>query len=226
MRWTVAVILWLATALPAAAQSTYVGASLVGDIARFNKIDYDDDVFSRIVGNEFSADGEALGFNVKLGRALSERWGVELEFARTGVFETDSRSILPTILTERLDVDLRAVTSAFEYQSQRTHTMLAVLGWVRQDLGSRFELSYLGGVSFNRVETEQDYSGPRILIYPPIAVPDYETTAYGTGPTVGIEAAVKFGAAAVTGGVRLQSAIGDGPSGWLIRPNVGLRWTF
>jgi opacity protein-like surface antigen len=224
MRWCVALLVWAVLASPAAAQSTYVGASLVGDLARFSKIDYDDDEFARIAGGETSADGEALGFNVKIGREIGERWGLEFEFARTGEFESRTSIALPAVVRETLD--LRIPYYGFEYEAERSHTMFAALAWVRQDLGDRVELSYLGGISFNRVETEQEYTGPRILIYPPVTVPGYETIDYGVGPSVGVEAAIKIGSAAVTTGVRLQSAIGASRGGWMIRPNVGMRWTF
>ena len=224
MRWCAALFALVAIATPAAAQSTYVGASLVGDIARFSKIEYDADDFARILSAEPSADGEALGFNVKVGRSLGERWGVEFEFARTGTFETGSSLTLPAAI-ERLDLRIPQVT--FEYEAERSHLMLAALAFVRQDLGERVDLSFLGGVSFNRVETEQHFNAGdvRIQIFPPITFPGYETIEYGVGPTVGAEAAFKFGAAAVTTGVRLQSA-GPGRGGWLIRPNVGMRWEF
>jgi hypothetical protein len=224
MRVCVLFFLLFAIATPTTAQSTYVGASLVGDIARFNKIDYDDDAFRQVYGGDISSDGEALGFNVKVGRELGDRWGVELEFARTGTFESRTTAVLPAVVAERLDVIVPGF--GFEYESERAHTMIAAQGWVRQELGNRVELAYLAGISFNRVDIEQEFAGPRILIYPPVAVPSYDVTSYGVGPTVGIEAAVKFGRAAVTTGVRLQSALNSGGSGWLIRPNVGMRWTF
>ena len=41
MRWFVA-FLCVLVAAPAAAQSTYVGAAVVGDISRFSKVDVDD----------------------------------------------------------------------------------------------------------------------------------------------------------------------------------------
>lgn len=223
MRLCVAVILLAAVTTPVAAQSTYVGASLVGDIARFSKIDYDDDDLSRFVGLAPSSDDEALGFNVKIGRAISERWGVEFEYARTGEMKSREYGVFPASLPERLDL---TVPASFDFESERTHTMMAALAFVRQDLGDRVELSYLAGISFNRVETEHEFTGPRILIYPPITVPDYETIFYNVGPTVGVESAFKFGAAAVTAGIRLQTADAVGGSGWLIRPNVGMRWTF
>jgi hypothetical protein len=196
----------------------------VGDIARFSRVDYDEDDFARMAGGETSADDAALGFNVRIGRELGERWGVELEFARTGEFESQASIALPAVLRETLD--LRVPFYGFDYKAERTQTMIAALAWVRQDLGERVELGYLGGISFNRVETEQEYTGPRILIYPPISVPGYESIDYGIGPEVGVEVAVKFGSAAVTSGIRLQSAIGGTRGGWLIRPNVGMRWRF
>jgi hypothetical protein len=214
----------LGTAAPAAAQSTYVGASLVGDVARYSKVDDDDDGIGRILVSEPSGDGEALGFNVKVGRLFSERWGLEFEFARSGEFESRSSFIAPAI-RERLDIRIPAIE--FEYEMERSHTMFGALAFVRQDIGDRFDLTYLGGIVFNRVETEQSFddSMPVIQVFPPIAYPDYETVDYSASPAVGLEGAFKFGAAAVTGGVRLQTA-GGARGGWLIRPNVGMRWSF
>lgn len=222
MRWGVVFVMLGIVATPAAAQSTYVGASLVGDIGRFSKIVYEDPDLARIIGNRTGNDGEALGFNVKIGREIGRQWGLEFEFARTGTFESSSPGII-RYLPERLEL-IAPVFDAFE--SERSHTMFALLGFVRQELSDRVELSYLAGISFNRVDTEEEYNGPRILIYPPLPVPDYETIFYNVGPTVGVESAFKFGHAAVTAGIRLQTAEVTGGSGWLIRPNVGMRWSF
>ena len=222
MRWIVVVFVLVTVATPAAAQSTYVGASLVGDLARFSKIDYDSDEPARILVGQVSQDGEAIGFNVKVGRNVGERWGLEFEFARTGEFESRSSMAIPALRPERLDLRV----PPFEFESERTHTMYGVLAFIRQELGDHVDLSYLAGISFNRTETEQEYTGPRILIYPPVSVPDIETIDYTVGPAVGAEAAIKFGSAAVTAGLRLQSVRGSGSGGWLIRPNVGMRWTF
>jgi opacity protein-like surface antigen len=221
MRLCVVLVTLLAAATPAAAQSTYVGASLVSDIARFSKIVYDEDDFGGLIGSP-DEDGEALGVNVKIGRGITERWGVEFEFARSGEFENRTSIGLPAVIRERLDLRV----PGFEFASERTHTSFAALAWVRQELGDRVDLSYLGGIAFSRIEAELEYDGPRILIYPPVTVPGYETIFYDVGPTVGVEAAFNFGSAAVTGGVRLQSAGSNSGTGWLIRPNVGMRWTF
>jgi opacity protein-like surface antigen len=223
MRLCVVLVTLLAAASPAAAQSTYVGASLVSDIARFSKIVPDEGGVGSIIGGAFDEDGAALGFNVKIGRGITDRWGVEFEFARSGEFEHRANLALPALIPQRLDL---RVPIELEFASERTHTSLAALAWVRQDLGDRVELSYLAGVAFNRVESEFEYDGPRIAIFPPVSIPGYETIFYDVGPAVGVEAAFKFGSAAVTGGVRLQSAGSSSGSGWLIRPNVGMRWTF
>jgi opacity protein-like surface antigen len=222
MRWCVALLFLLAAATPAAAQSTYVGAALVGDIGRFSRVDYGDDTFRRYVGGDTSSDGEAIGFNVRLGRAITDRWGVELELARTGDFTSRTGFAIPALRPERLDLTI----APFDYETERSQTMVAALAFVRQELGERVEFSYFGGVSFNRVKAVQEFTGPRILIYPPIVIPDIETIFYNVGPSVGFESAFKFGAAAVTAGIRLQTADAPAGGGWLVRPNVGMRWTF
>lgn len=219
---------------PAAAQSTYVGASLVGDIARFSGLDYDDDDVARILGNG-SENGEALGFNVKIGRAITNRWGVEFEYARSGEFEGRLPQILPAGMIERglpsirIDPTLPSFPYVeFDVDSERQHTSMTALAFVRQDIGDRIELSFLGGVAFNRIETQINYDVDirRLAIYPPI-FNDVESTEYHVGPALGLEAAFKVGdAAAVTGGVRLHGVTVTGVGGWLIRPNVGMRWSF
>lgn len=221
MRVCVVLCALVAAAAPASAQSTYVGASLVGDIARFNSVEYDDEGGRRRGPGQRTADDVALGFNLTIGRGLGERWGVELEWARSGVFERTDGVAVPALFPESVDPRY-----GFEYESEVRHTSLAVLGWVRQDLGRRVELAYLAGVSFNQVRSQHDYDGPVIQIFPPVVIPGFETTSYGVGPIVGVEAAVRVGVAAVTTGVRLQSVEGAGGTGWLIRPNVGLRWRF
>ena len=236
MRRCVAIVALLAVATPAAAQSTYVGASLVGDVARFSKVDYDDDDGRpRILTGEVSADGEALGFNIKVGRAITDRWGIEFEYARSGVFENTYTEILPadTVVPGFGPGGVVGSIVAIPYfdyeaESERQHMSVSALLFVRHELGDRVELSYSGGVAFNRIETEHDFrvDTRRLAIYPPI-FSGLETIEYNVGPAVGAEAAFKFGdSAALTGGIRLHGVDISGRGGWLIRPNVGMRWTF
>jgi hypothetical protein len=223
----------LLLAAPAAAQSTYVGASLVGDIVRLAKVDYDESETPRILG-DLSVDGEAIGFNVKVGRAFTERWGLEFEFARSGEFESSFPEFLPALTPERLVPTLPGTVVSIpafdlDVDSERRHLSMSAVAFVRQNVGERIELSFLGGVAFNRFSTSTSYNIDirRLAIYPPIVVDGIRTIEYHTGPTVGAEVAFKLtDAAAITGGARLHAVTISGRSGWLIRPNVGMRWQF
>ena len=82
--WLGAPLLCVLLATPAAAQSTYIGGSLVGDIARFGKVEPDETFLRLLPPDDSSIDGETLGFGITAGRALGEQWGVELEFVRSG----------------------------------------------------------------------------------------------------------------------------------------------
>jgi len=230
MRWCVAVGTVLFLAAPAAAQPTYVGASLVGDVARFSGIDVDDDRL-RLAEAASSLDGEALGFNAKVGRGLGEHWGVELEFFRSGQIENSSR--LPAVITLPLPgldpVIFPPPNFEFESTTAHQHTGLAALLWLRQELGDRVEIAYLGGAAFSRAETERNLlvTDPRFVQSALSIAPNYAAVELGVGPAVGLEADIKFGDhAALTTGVRLHGTNVGGRHGWLIRPLAGLRWRF
>ena len=231
MRCCVAVLALVSMAAPAAAQSTYVGASLVADIARLSKVDYDDD-FARFAGLP-SLDGEALGLSVRVGRGLGERWGVELEFARSGEIENRHRPFaipVPAIPIPEVAAILPPFPNFnFEIETQQRHQSLSALLWVRQELGDRVELAYLGGVAFGRAEFEQDFGATNrdSVLFTPFVAPEYTTIEHYVAPAIGLEADIKFGdRAALTTGVRVQGASVSGRNGWLIRPNVGVRWRF
>ena len=116
----------------------------------------------------------------------------------------------------------------FELASEQQHTTLDTVAWLRQELGDRVDLVFLGGVSFNRTEVEQSIgiSDNRFAMFLP-GPSSIESDRYGVGPVVGVEAVIDLSDhAAMTGGVRLHGMNGDGLGGWLIRPSVGLRWTF
>src|SRR5262245_53929116 len=66
----------------ASAQSTYVGAALVGDVLRSTHTEFTS-------GPDNSTDGEAIGFALRVGTPLGSRWGIELEFARPGEIESE-----------------------------------------------------------------------------------------------------------------------------------------
>src|SRR5688500_5865962 len=74
----------ISAAMPAFAQSTYVSASVTGDIVRFSG--------SEVAGiNGTPGSGEAIGFALRVGTPLGTAWGVEAEFARPSEITTESR---------------------------------------------------------------------------------------------------------------------------------------
>lgn len=227
MRVIVALVTLLALARPAAAQSTYIGASLVGDIGRYDQVGYDD--IPRPLSLATTLDGEALGFNLRIGRELGRRWGVEFEFARSGEMENSFSQAMPAI---RLLTSLPVIfppLPEFEYEveTEQRHTSYGTLAWYRQSLGDTFDLTYLAGIAFTRTTIEQEVSiaDGRLAIFE--GLPDSRTTMHSVAPAVGAEAAFRLNeSAAVTGGVRLHGSRVAGRGGWLVRPNVGVRWTF
>jgi hypothetical protein len=237
MRVCVTVLVLLAIAAPAAAQSTYAGGSVIGEFARFGGVDIDDPARLSAVVEPLSRSWETIGFDLRVGRALGEHWGVELSFARGGSHEqrrplrllpflTSSPAFDPTTLPRTLPTLPTLPFPDFEVElsSEQQHTTFDTVLWLRQALGDRVDLVFLGGASFNRVEMEQTISidDMRLAISLP-APSEIETVTFGVGPVVGSEAVIDLSDhAAATTGVRLHGVSG----GWLIRPSAGLRWTF
>jgi hypothetical protein len=224
-------LMMVATVAPAWAQSgTGVSVSLVGDIARYNG---SDDVYG---GG--SRDGEALGFSLRVDRALGSRWGVELEYVRGGEIENESRVIPLPAVTEEVFRSLSSVVGSFVFGSSLSlvprapqittvarQSTVSTLAWYRQSVGSRTSLVYSGGVAFgiSEIDTTYNYSfDPRVLglSIPPTST---EYTSYTVHPIVGVDARIAMtDHASLVPGVRVLGAQG----GILIRPSVGLRWEF
>ena len=231
MRSCVAALALVVLATPAAAQSTYVAGSAVFDLARFDKVEFANDL-PRITGGAASADGEALGFNLRIGRALGERWGLEFEFARSGEFDNSVSYGVP-FLSDFTSLPAELALLPFpefrvELETEQRFTNYGAWAWVRQDLGGRVDLTYLGGLMFTRTNFEQELrvTDPRLVQWISI-LPDMSLTEYSISPAVGIDAGFRVSdRAAVTAGFRLHGARVGGRTGLLLRPNVGLRWTF
>ena len=220
-------------ATAASAQSTYVGASFIGEFARYSGVDIDDDddsLSSIISVNDLSRSGETVGFDLRIGRAITDRWGVEFGYARGGTIEKERSNRIglrflnpPVTFPPTLGIpDIE-----FEQRAELQHTTFDTVAFVRQELGSWVDLAVLGGVSFSRVEMEQSVriTDQRLVQFAPLLPfpPAAEVVSYDVGAVVGAEAIMAIGdRAAVTAGARLQGV----PGGWLIRPSVGLRWVF
>jgi hypothetical protein len=231
----------LAIAAPAIAQGTYVSASLVGDVARFSHSRTDG-------GTDFSPSGEALGFALRLGTPIGSNWGVEAEFARpseitkegepgflplaSSSYSWSSSTLVPgggpTVLSP---IDL----FPFGYTVKTSHraTTFATSAWVRQTFTDRIALVYLGGLAFARTtqRSEVTFSLPPRLtpslpgLAPTILPPrsSSEFIDYAVRPLVGVDARVGLTEhVELVPSVRLTGL----QNGWLIRPSVGLGWTF
>lgn len=217
------------TASAAEAQGPYVGASFISDIVRMSGSGSD------------SQGGEAFGFALRLGAPLGERWGVELEFARSGDMDISPEA--------RIAADFAAETMGRgplgfiggetiiwptpQFEMERQLSTLSTLVWWRQDVSGRVDLAYLGGVSFTRAAWHSRFSfsgfpipvptfpiGP--MVRPPQVI-ESDNVMYGADVAVGIEGRIGMTEhVRLTPGIRMQTVDG----GWVIRPAVGLQWTF
>lgn len=219
---------------PVIAQSTYVGAALVGDVLRTT---HSESSF----GGDTSDGGESIGFALRVGTPLGSRWGVELELTRPGEIETESSGAIPLTsgietLTLLQSAGLPAGVSLpsifpsplpYRFVTTQRHTTLSTSVWFNQHVSSRVSLVYLAGMGFNRATYESD---ARFEILPagitlPIAIPSIATKTinYGVKPLAGFEARIKLtDHADLVPGIRLHGL----ESAWLLRPAVGLAWNF
>ena len=218
-------------ARPADAQG-YVAASVLGDIARFDEYSSD--------GSDSSASGEAIGFALRLGTAIGSRWGVELEFARPSEIETTlSPPYIPLLTTTNVvqgslppNVGSPVVPDVYfpySYRSEtrQRNTTLSASVWVGQTVTTRFGLTYLAGIAFGRTTRDIDVVyEPIPRLAPVITIParvSSSATTYDVGPLVGVEGAIALTEhVQLIPGIRLHAIEG----GWLLRPSVGLGWTF
>lgn len=212
---------------PAWAQlGTGASVALVGDIARYDHASGD------IFGG--SRDSEALGFALRLDRALGTRWGVELEYVRGGETEFESRVTplpFPELLQSQSSPSFTVVSSSsliFPPRETRTTvrsraSSVSTLAWYRQSVGARTSLVYSAGLAFGIGHTESTYTYiafPNQNTLPPIVS---EYTSYVINPVVGVDARIAMTEhASIVPGIRVLGADG----GIRIRPSVGLRWQF
>jgi hypothetical protein len=227
-RWTVGVgLVALGCASPAAGQGAYVGAALTGDIVRFDHSE------TRGVGDVRSG-GEALGFALRVGTPLASIWGVEAEFVYPSEIERESSpDIFPLASPIATNVSIvgpvlgPVIYPPISYSvrtSWRTTTFSTGI-WARQNVSERVALVYSGGAAFNRTQNEFEFIYaplPRLgVIVPPSTLT--ETVRYSVRPFAGIGARI-----GMTEHLELVPAarLLGLESGMLVRPSIGLGWTF
>jgi len=221
----------------ALAQSTYVGAALVGDVLRSTHTE-------SAVGLDNSTDGEAIGFALRVGTPLGSRWGIELEFVRPGEIESEFSGSIPLASIDAVAVAQisRVVPPGitlppifppilpYSLRSTQRHSTLSTSVWFNQSVSSRVSLVYLAGMGFYRATYESESSFEIFPALPTIStVPagfpflTTKTVNYGVRPLAGFEARIKLTEHAdLVPGIRLHGL----ESAWLLRPAVGLAWNF
>lgn len=220
-------------AAPAWAQSPYVTGAIGAEIVRSTSVTSSGSTFT-------TRNGESWSGAVRLGTLVVSRVGVELEWLRPGLIEGDGdgpiyvasdlpRAVVASLIADGIVPDT-AIFSIISQQTRMRATTLSTLAFVRQPVGARVDLVYLGGLGFSRVVHETEFGIPRPL---PAAsrpiVPSYRTrtTQYGVGPVVGAEARIDMTEhVRFVAGMRLHALGQSLVDGWLVRPNVGLSWMF
>jgi hypothetical protein len=217
MRQTAWCLFALLCGTPAFAQSAYVGAGVGADLFRPGRVEVRG-------ADDWSAAGETIAFSARVGTAVTDRWGVELEFTRAGNIEREMQRGFPVPLLARQAVPQFEST----IRLTRRNATLDAVAWVAQTLSGRVDLVYVGGIAFTRIVEEMDFELTRRAGLAPIVVPtSTRTTTYGAGPVAGLEARVQLTARAILiPGVRLHGIGGDAGGGWLLRPSVALGWRF
>lgn len=227
------VVLTLALAIcgsagAALAQSTYVGASVLAEVARFGSNGLDD-----------SAGGEAFGAAIRVGTGITDRWGVDLEFTRPGEIEEENRfaylaagldtltrvfpgsGVPPGGMTRGIGGTIAALPALpVAATSARRYSTITVMPYVRQTLGSRADIIYLGGIAFVRTTSRMD---TRFMTLPA----NHSRVTYDAAAAAGMDVRVSMAERLrLVSGIRMLAIDESGRPGWLVRPSVGLQWAF
>ena len=227
----VTVIFW--TVGTVQAQTIYVGGSAVADIARFGSIGIGD-----------SSGGEAFGGAIRVGTAVTDRWGIDLEFTRPGEIEQENplsilagafETVLPGLAPGRvplpggMPIDIGRIGTALSVPFSSTtayrYSTFTVMPYLRQSLGSRADIVYLGGLAFVRTSSRISLGGGIRLL----AGNGFEQSfvTYGAAPAVGLDVRVSMtDHLRLVPGLRVLVVDESGRSGWLTRPSIGLQWIF
>jgi len=210
-------------ARPVWAQSGYIAGSLSADVVRTGSVDHTD----------MPGSGEAMSFSLRTGGAITPRFCVELDFTRPSAIETEQTpdigilADVPYVVSGDLSLPSVPTSSILGFKVhtiQRTTTITAAAS-ARQEITPRFALVYLGGIAFARMEQTVTGTFNFLPALASLYRPTYETTTvtYTPGPMVGFEARVGLtDHVQLVPGIRMLSIAGQ----WIIRPAVGLGWSF
>jgi hypothetical protein len=231
MKQLLAITLLSIVLAPAAVHAQpYVAGSLSADIVRTGSSDT----------TTLPGSGEAFSFSLRAGAQVTPLFGIELDFTRPSEIETtqepEFRTLDASVLTLIGVSPPSLPILGYRVHTAQRATTVTASAWARQDVSPRFAVVYLGGIAFARVErsvtTTFDFPDfprpvdfPVLITRPSIFPPSYQTTIvdYTQGPMAGIE-----GRLALTEHVQLAPGfrlLGIG-GGWVMRPAVGLGWTF
>ena len=198
-----------------ASAQPYVGGSILVDI-----------VHASGPVDDTPGSGEAIGGGLRIGVALRNQWGIDLEFARSGEVEWQPDVRILAEVTRSLPST--AIFPSPQFSSEAQLSTLTTMLWWRQEVNDRFDLVYLGGAAFTRTATESNvsYILPASAGLLPRPLPPFfeqESIAYDTGVAVGLD-----GSIAMTDHLRLVPGFRliSVSSRWILRPSAGLQWKF
>jgi hypothetical protein len=212
-------VVFALVAASAQAQSAYVAGTIGADVSRFNRVESN-------LQPSTSADSDVVSGSLRVGAAVAQGWGVELEFVRSGRSHSQLPiSILP-FLAGALPSNIPVPIGGFQTDVRRSHSDFDGVLWARQRVGDKIDLVYLGGVAFSRERVEISQTFPTLgVIFAPVPGGVFRTTMinYGTRPMVGAEARIGLTShVRLLPGLRVQGLAG----GWLMRPYAGIGWFF
>ena len=226
----------LASAGAASAQSRfYVGGAAMADIKRFDSFELDPRILASL-GDITSRDGTAAGGGVRVGTFLHPLWTLELAVDASASTTRGFRNPIEALPSRSSTLRLPELSNSNSFL-----TVSAVVGFHPEKMG-RMRLGYFGGLALVRGTYETtlpDYSFTPIdlsfirglpnFTIPGLSIPGQSLSRVdnSTGGVMGLEAAIDVSEhLAVVPGVRAIVFSSSGQSVFLIRPEVGARWSF
>jgi hypothetical protein len=187
--------------------SVYAGGSVFADVKRF----------SGDPSNK-PLDGQAVGGAAQLGTSLGDRWDIEIGIEVPAF--TSSIQPHPVVANKATTITLQDRTE------NRVISVPAIVRF-RSAPHGRVQLGYLAGLSIVRLQRNFDTLAPAGT--PGGLVPKpHEIVGYAAAPVLGVDARIAInGRLAVVPAVRASVLnVVTQVSGVLVRPHIGLRWTF